>query len=51
MEITMTQEKSTKNSVRFGDGVQPHGKNIYLTKEEVTELGNPDAIKVTIEAA
>ncbi len=51
MKIIMHKEKATKNAVRFGDGNQPHGKNIYLTKEEVAELGNPETIKVTIEAA
>lgn len=42
----MVREKSTKNTVRYGDG---NGHNIYLSNEEVAELGNPKAIKNTIE--
>lgn len=46
MEIIMIQEKVTPGTIRYGDG---DNHNIYLKKEEVAKLGNPDALKVTIE--
>jgi len=49
MELTMTQEKVTKNAVRFGDGKADHPHNIYLTKDEVKELGDPQVITVDIQ--
>jgi len=46
MEIVMRQDKVTKGAVRFADTA---GHNIYFRKEEVAEMGDPQAIKVTIE--
>jgi hypothetical protein len=41
-----------KHVVRY-DGDDPDGAltTVYISKEAIEELGNPDAIKVTIEAA
>ena len=48
MELILTQDKVTKNKVvRFADS---KNHNLYLQPEEVEALGNPEAIKVTIEA-
>jgi len=46
MEMVMRQDKVTKGAVRFADEA---GHNIYFRKEEVATMGNPQAIKVTIE--
>lgn len=43
----MSQDKETKGAVRFADG---QGHNLYLRKEEAEKLGNPKAVKVTVEA-
>lgn len=49
MELTLKRDKLTKNAVRYADG---QGHNIYLSKEEAaTLLGDPEQVKVTIEAA
>lgn len=54
MQITMLQDKVTKNAVRYSEpkkGDDPHTKNIYLTKEELQEAfgGIPETLTVTIE--
>ena len=46
MEIVMRQDKVTKGAIRFGDDA---GHNLYFRKEEVAAMGNPQAIKVTVE--
>lgn len=47
MELKLVKDKVTKNGVvRFGDA---DNHNIYLKPPEVAELGDPQAIKVTIE--
>ena len=56
MEVTMTQDKVTKNAVRYSEPKKaddPHTKTIYLTKAELqAEFGKiPEAIKVTVEEA
>lgn len=49
---TLTQDKVTPGSIRFRDlSTTDHPLAVYLTKDEVAELGNPNAIKVTIAAA
>lgn len=49
MELRLEKNKVTKNSiVRYGDS---DNHNIYLTPDEVQELGNPTVIKVSIEAS
>ena len=47
MEISMAREKETKGAIRFGDG---DGHNIYMKKDEVAKLGNPENLVVTVEA-
>lgn len=47
MELILSKDKETKNAIRYGDS---DNHNIYLRKEEAAELGNPEAITVTIEA-
>jgi len=48
MELRLTKDKVTKNKVvRFADG---ENHNIYLQPDEVQALGNPETVKVTIEA-
>ena len=51
MEVTLEKDKTTPGTVRYketGDVDRP--LTIYLGKDRVKELGNPDTIKVTINA-
>lgn len=48
MEIIMTKDKTTKNTVRYADG---DGHNIYLNGDDLAVLGNPEKVKITIEKA
>lgn len=42
--------KVTKHGyIRYSEAADPHSKSIYLSPDEVKELGNPNAIKVTVE--
>ena len=52
----MNLERDTKNTQRFAEVEDPDTGavrlgTIYVPKELLAELGNPDAIRVTIEAA
>ncbi len=51
MEIILIKDKETPGTWRFKENKQDHPLTIYLTKEQVKELDNPESIKVTIEAA
>ena len=51
MEIVLVKEKETPGTWRFKEDKEDHPLTIYLTKEQVKELGNPESIKVTIKAA
>jgi len=51
MEIVLVKEKETTGNRRFKENKEDHPMTIYLTKEQVKELGNPESIKVTITAA
>ena len=51
MEIVLAKEKETPGTWRFKENKEDHPLIIYLTKEQVKELGNPESIKVTIAAA
>ena len=54
MELILIKDKTTKGAVRFAEPKKegdPHSVNIYLTKAQSTELGDPEKVKVTIEAA
>ena len=51
MEIVLVKEKETPGTWRFKENKEDHPMTIYLTKEQVKELGSPESIKVTIAAA
>ena len=51
MEIILTKEKETPGTWRYKENKEDHPITIYLTKEQVKELGNPQSIKMTITAA
>ena len=52
MELTFKKDKETKNTVRYAEqGDEPVVGTLYLQKSAVEKLGNPDTLKVTIEAA
>ena len=50
MEIVLVKEKETPGTWRFKENKEDHPMTIYLTKEQVKELGSPESIKVTITA-
>jgi len=50
MKVILKKDKETKNTFRFqGETEETAYLNIYLSKDEVQTLGNPERIKVTIE--
>ena len=54
MEVILIKDKTTKGAVRFAEpkkGDDPHSINIYLTKAQATELGDPEKVKLVITAA
>ena len=51
MEIILIKDKETPGTWRFKENKEDHPMTIYLTKEQVKELGSPESIKVTITAA
>jgi hypothetical protein len=51
MEIILTKEKETPGTWRYKENKEDHPITIYLTKEQVKELGNPQSIKMIITAA
>lgn len=50
MEIVLVKEKETPGTWRFKENKEDHPMTIYLTKEQVKELGSPESIRVTITA-
>jgi hypothetical protein len=48
MEIILVKEKETPGTWRFKEDKGDRPMTIYLTKEQVKELGSPQQIKVTI---
>ena len=48
MEIILTKERETPGTWRFKEDKGDRPMTIYLTKEQVKALGNPQTIKVTI---
>ena len=56
LNVSFTKEKETKNAVRFQEQVE-EGRDrgvvgsIYVLKKDLEELGNPNAIIVTITKA
>jgi len=51
MEIILVKEKETPGTWKFKENKEDHPITIYLTKEQVRELGNPQSIKIAITAA
>ena len=51
MEFILVKEKETSGTWRFRENKEDRPMTIYLSKEQVKELGNPETIKVTIKAA
>ena len=51
VEIVLIKDKETPGTWRFKEDKEDHPLTIYLTKEQVKELGNPESIKVIITAA
>ena len=52
--VILHKDKVTKNAIRFSSdrvGDDPHTKSVYILKNEVEQLGNPEQVKITIEAA
>lgn len=50
MELILIKEKETPGTWRYKEDKANRPMTIYLTKEQVSELGNPKYIKVTITA-
>jgi len=51
MEIVLVKEKETPGTWRYKEQKDDRPMTIYLTKEQVKELGDPESIKVTITPA
>jgi len=51
MEIILIKEKETPGTWRFKENKEDRPMTIYLSKDQVKELGSPESIKVTITAA
>ena len=51
MEIILVKEKETPGTWRFKENTENRPMTIYLSKERVKELANPEPIKITITAA
>lgn len=52
MKITFTKGNETKNKVRYEEeGDEVAVGTLYVGKDHVKEMGDPDRIEVSIEAA
>jgi hypothetical protein len=51
MEFILIKEKETPGTWRFKENKEDRPMTIYLSKDQVKELGDPKSIKVTITAA
>jgi type I restriction-modification system DNA methylase subunit len=51
VEIILMKDKETPGTWRYKEQKEDHPLTIYLTKEQVKELGNPESIKITVTAA
>lgn len=51
MKLIFTKAKDTKNKVRYEEeGDDQVVGTLYITKEDVRDLGNPEKVEVTINA-
>ncbi|MFC1965802.1 Eco57I restriction-modification methylase domain-containing protein [Chloroflexota bacterium] len=51
VEIILIKDKETPGTWRYKEQKEDHPLTIYLTKDQVKELGNPESIKITVTAA
>ena len=51
MEIVLVKEKETPGTWRYKEKKEDRPMTIYLIKEQVKDLGDPESIRVTITAA
>jgi hypothetical protein len=51
VSVILSRERDTKNKVLFRDKGQKDLDTAYPSQDAVKKLGNPDKIRVTIEAA
>ena len=49
MKLILTKDKTTPGTVRFKENTDDHPIAVYLTKERVKELGDPEVISVDIQ--
>ncbi len=47
--LTLHKDKTTPGTVRFKEVSEDHPVALYLTKERMKALGDPETIKVIIE--
>jgi len=50
--LTLHKDKTTKGAVRYAEPKKdndPHSVNVYLTKAQASELGDPESVKLTVE--
>ena len=50
MEVILVKDRETPGTWRYKEKKEDHPIMIYLTKEQVKELGSPKSIKITITA-
>ena len=51
MEFILVKEKETPGTWRFKENKEDRPMTIYLSKDQVKELGDPKSIKVTLTPA
>jgi hypothetical protein len=51
VEVILTKERETPGTWRYKEDKTDRPMTIYLTKEQVKDLGDPKTIKMTITAA
>ncbi len=54
LQLSFERERETKNTIRYEEQVTdapPVVGTLYLQKYALNRLGNPDCLRVTIEAA
>ena len=51
MEFILVKEKETPGTWRYKENKEDRPMTIYLSKEQVKELGNPETLRVKITVA
>ena len=49
MKLTLTKDKVTSGAVRYKEDSKDHPIGLYLSKERVKELDNPEVISIDIQ--